>query len=239
MTSILPSRRRLAHDQSGFSLLEVLVSATIGLLLMAGVVSMSSVQLTTMQDQTKQADLQGLGRNLMSLFQREVRRAGADPQCTAAFDAIAGASQWHLVLQSDLDGSGAIDGDDEYIAYYYLDDLGEIYRYANDNFEQLISGVDLSGSRLRYFDGDDNEIPSTEFLDADELASIRRIRLELEMSQEARNSDAEDDLQASVSADITLRNRFFMADTNCATPPDNVVMSPGADGLAETLNNAL
>lgn len=204
-----------ALGESGFTLIEMLVSTMIGLLVIGTFLGFSRFQLFAMQDQSKQLDLQTTVRNTAQLFADEVRRAGSDPLCTKAFDGIVTASGWHIYLRSDLDGSGTIGGQGEDVLYFFVDDGDTIYRYSQGQVETLISGVDISGSRIRYFDAAGAEIDNSSALDAAERAAIRRVRLELNVADDARNPQRDQPLRTATATNIDLRNRFFLKGTGC------------------------
>lgn len=213
--------------------MELLVSTMIGLVVMGSFMGLSRFQLVTMQDQSKQADLQGSVRGIIQLFERDVRRAGSDPLCTKLFDSITSATSWHIYVQSDLNGDGVILGGDEYVGYVYMS--GGIYRYADGELQTLITGLDISGSSLRYFDADGQQIQSV-WLSSAQRDSVRKVRLELKIADDSHASDGSQQLAAAVSSDVNLRNRFFLGDTDCTTPPDNVVLSTGGGGEEEEGN---
>jgi type II secretory pathway component PulJ len=226
-------RRTPAGSQAGFSLVELLVSTLIGMVVMGAFMGLSRFQLVTMQDQATQVDLQGTVRGIMQLFERDIRRAGSDPLCTKGFESISSASGWHIFIQSDLDGDGAINGDNEYVGYFY--EWGGVYRYSGNQTEVLVNGLDVGGSALRYFDGDGEEIKS-DYLDADERASVRRVRIELQLADSSHGSNGSEEITASASSDINLRNRFFLSDTDCETPADDVELSGGEEEEVVVVN---
>ena len=62
--------------------------------------------------------------------------------------------------------------------------------------------------------GDGNDIGSN--LSATERAEVRRIRLRLWLEDEETHPNGSPATQAFVTTDINLRNRFFVASTECA-----------------------
>lgn len=206
---------RAVRGEAGFTLIETLVSAAIGLLVIGGFMGLSRFQIFAMQDQTKQLDLQTAVRNSAQLFADEVRRAGSDPLCTKSFQGIVAASSWHIQIRSDLDASGTIGGQGEDVVYLLLDNVQNFYRVSNGLVETLISGS-LAGSRFRYYDGAGAEISNgTYALSAAQVAAIRRVRLELKASDTARDPNRTLPLKTAASTTVDLRNRFFLGNTAC------------------------
>lgn len=205
-------RRSGDSAERGFTLVEVLVSTLLGMLVVGGFLSMATFQVERTRDQSNQIELQQTVRDVAELFAREMRRAGADPTCAGDFDALEYASFWGIRMKTDLDGSGAIDGDNEDVLYLYHN--YDLIRYAGGRNEILIEGVHWETSRLRYFDADGVEI-STGFdaLDETERAAVRRVRFEIDVTRVTDNGEV---VNARASSDVNLRNRFFVRSTGCA-----------------------
>ena len=209
----MPRRPRL--DDAGFTLPEVLMTTVISLAACATFVSFSNFQLAALRNQASQLDMQTAGRSIVDLFAREVRRAGRNPTCAGTFAAIAEATAYKLRMKSDLNGSGTIDGTDEDITYGFNFFSGAIYRQAGEVSDDLLSGVSPAGSRLRYFDGAGNELVPAWFLTEAQRNSVRRVRLELMLNANATTQGRSTPMQAQLSTDVNLRNRFFVAKTSC------------------------
>lgn len=213
LTSNCRSRRRLGC--AGFSLVEMLVATAIGLVGVATFLSFNRFQLFALQDQTKQIDLQKTARDVVDLFAREVRRAGMDPQCGGTFNGITSANSSMIRIRADLDSSGAIDGVNEDVTYRYNYGNLKMERVTTTSVETLLSGVSFAGSTLRYFDGSGNEIMGTSNLSSAQRNAVRRVRIELRISDDTADPNKPNDLEAFASTNINLRNRFFVAATSC------------------------
>ena len=199
---------------SGLSVVEVLVSTAIGLVALATAGTFERFQLFALRNQVNQLDIQTGTRSVVDLFAREVRQAGLDPTCAMTFSGVAGAGPRWLHIQSDLNGDGLIDGTNEDVTYTYA--TGAVQRTANGATDTLVSGQDLSDSTFRYFDGAGNEIvPSAGALSPSQRASVQRIRIELVVNGTAVDPLNSQPLKVSVSSDVDLRNRFFVAGTGC------------------------
>ncbi|MGE0519551.1 MAG: PilW family protein [Candidatus Binatia bacterium] len=196
------------------SLIETVIGVMLGLVVTIGVFSFNSRHSFAMQDQLRQLDVQSAARSVVDLFAREVRRAGANPTCTGAFEAIATAKADEIQLRSDLDGSGAIDQPHEDVRYRWRVTDQILERTAGQT-DLLLSGQELTGSRFRYFDGAGTELMPGAGLDAAQRASVRRVRIEVALRERPADPDMGGSLTASASTDIDLRNRFFVASTGC------------------------
>ena len=210
-----PKRPLIPRDEAGFTLIELLVSSALGLMVVGGFLAFSRFQLFAMQDQSKQLDLQTTVRNTAQLFADEVRRAGADPLCTKSFDGITAASNSYIYVRADLDGSGSIGGQSEDVFYFFSDEADVFYRYSQGKLERLVSGTDIGGTRIRYFNSAGFEINAGGGLSSAERAAVRRVRLELKMKDKATDPNRAQRVVAEATTDVDLRNRFFLGSTMC------------------------
>lgn len=212
MTAVGPQAAR--RPSAGFSLIEVLVAMGLTLAVTAIIFTFSRAQMRAMHDQVRQVDLQVTARSVVDLFTREVRRAGMDPACVKTFAAIDSATQQEIKVLADLNGSGAIDQTNENVIYRINLTNQSMERLANGASSSLLDGTQLTGSRLRYFDGAGVErVPNPALSSADRNA-IRRVRLELKLTKPAQNGGRA--LTAAAASDVDLRNRFFIANTGCS-----------------------
>jgi hypothetical protein len=193
----------------------MLVATAIGLVGVTTFLSFNRIQLFALQDQTKQVDLQTTARSVLDLFAREVRRAGTDPTCAKTFSAIAVAKGYEIQIKADLDSSGAIDAVNENVTYRYQFQFKGLERVTTTSVETLISGVDLLGSSIRYFDANGAELTGWGGLSAAQRDSVRRVRMEFRLTGKAADPNKASKLGAFASTDIDLRNRFFIAGTAC------------------------
>ena len=203
---------RLA-SQAGFSLVEILVATGIGMVAFLTAASFNRFQLFALRNQATQLDVQTTARSVVDLMAREVRRAGKDPTCAKAFNAIAAATSQSIRVQADLDGDGAVTGTNEDITYSYDSSSNTIWRTANGSTSRLMSGWNMTGSKLRYFDQSGTELTGS--LSAAQLATVRRVRVELVLAAAAVDPRNSQPLVTRVASNIDLRNRFFVSGTGC------------------------
>lgn len=198
----------------GMTLVEVLVTLVLGAALAAAIGWFQRVQFLALEDQAGQIDLQSSARAIVDVFARDVRRAGMDPKCSKAVEALVEASPSVLRFQADLNANGALDASSEDLVYR-LAGGARVERGQGPTVEPLLEGVDLTGSRIRYFDGGGNEILGPSGLTAAQRAQVRRVRLELAVRAPTRSGSGAPDLVARAATDIELRNRFFVGVTGC------------------------
>lgn len=209
------TRHHRLRSARGFTLIEVLVAMALGVGVAATVAWFQRSQFLAMEEQAQQIDVQTTTRAIVEMFARDVRRAGMNPTCTTAIRPLRQATASSLRVQADLNGNGALDAATEDLRYRVVD--GRFERQAGNATEVLIEGVNLSGSRFRYYDGAGNElIPFLGSLDPAQRNAVRRVRLELIAQRQARSGRRAAPLAARAATDVELRNRFFINTTSCS-----------------------
>jgi hypothetical protein len=199
---------------AGFSLPELLTAASVLLGTLTVVVSFHRLELQTLRDQAIQQTVQSSAQTLVDVFSREVRRACG----------ISMAATDRIRFQVDLNGDGQIAGIDEDVAYVYDIAGRAVYRVSHLDEETVVSDLDLTGSRLRYFGADNKELVPDPELDPAARAAIRRVRIEVALAHKSTVAGNKGPLRAEVSSDAELRSRFFMneiSNTNCLPPEGN------------------
>lgn len=185
--------------ETGLSIPELLIATTILLGAIAVTGSFHLFELGTLRDQAIQLNVQSSAQTFVDLFAREIR--GACGISLAAADRIR--------FQNDLDGDGRIVGADEDVTYV-LDTPGRsILRVSDEGTEVILSGIDLTGSRLRYFGAGNQELLAEPEIEPAALAAVRRVRVEVALAQDSTNPANGSRLTAALSSDVELRSRFF------------------------------
>ena len=224
---------RARRSQAGFTPLEVLVATGVGLAAIAAFSTFFVAQMHTMRVQAVHADLQGTARGIVDLFARDVRRAGSGTNvaCTGTVSTgVVSAGFSSVRIRADLDANGALTGPNEDVTYT-LDWLnGRVNRTDHNGNGSGVSRTDtlwsqsgllgliaLSGSSLTYYDGAGNQVaPGWSGLGAADLLQIRRVKLELALRVKAPQPRTNDTLTVRESADVELRNRYFIMPAQCA-----------------------
>jgi Tfp pilus assembly protein PilW len=200
---------------AGFGLPEVLVATSVGLMAVAGFVAFNHFQLHAIENQVTQLNVQTYERSVLDLFTREVRRASGDPTCAKNVTGVVAASSSSLEVQSDLNGNGTIDSNNnEDVTYRYNSSTGTFQRTANGSSESLLSGVGLS-TAFHYYDSSGTELTGDPWLTQAQRNGVRRVRLDRSVTGTGVGGSGALSLKASSSTNVDLRNRFFVASTAC------------------------
>jgi type II secretory pathway component PulJ len=166
------AERGVARADEGASLIELLVGLGLLGLVMAGALALLAGGLEAWRWGMARVDAQQAARAGLERMAGELRLAGYDPR-GAGLAAIVVAEPDRVVLQHDLNASGAIDPTRERVTYLVRG--GVLRRDAGGGAQPLAEGV--RALRLRYRDeaGADTADP----------AAVRRVRIELEVGARA------------------------------------------------------
>jgi type II secretory pathway pseudopilin PulG len=155
-------------NESGFSLMEFIVSA--GILLVLSIIifsTLNKIQSTAAQQADTQAVLDNT-RIALQVVERRIRQAGNDP-LRNGFDAVSAVSSTEVRIRSDITGSagpgnpnkGDPDGDindsGEDLAIRYNSTKRRIEMISSNGPAQIIAD-NIVGFSLQYFDAEGNEI---------------------------------------------------------------------------------
>lgn len=202
-------------NQRGYGTAEILAATTMALVASAAFVKFNQYQTRVVQDQAKQLALQDMTRTAIDMFAREVRRAGQNPTCAAGITPIVAATGLSLRIQADLDGNGVIATTNEDVTYRYNVSNWSFERVTNDVAEQFVSGVG-SIAVFRYYDGAGTELVPNPTLTGSQLLNVRRVHLDLVLSQTSAQAGSNVPYKASATTDVNLRNRFFVGMVTCS-----------------------
>lgn len=209
---------RTLHCERGASLTEALVASVMSLSLLATMFGLYRYQMFSLQAQNAQLETQESGRAVLDLLSREVRQAGADPQCTKAFEGIAAGSGSRIQVQFDRNGNGAIDNG-ESVTYQYTPDTGIVTRGVNGGSPNVLAAA-LPGSVLAftYYDGTGAVVVpngSGGTLTSTQRAAVRRVQVRLGFQRNHADPNNPLRLSSDFSSNIDLRNRFMNGSTAC------------------------
>jgi type IV pilus assembly protein PilW len=150
----------------GFSLVELLVAMTIGLVVLGGLYGVFTIQNKTFSKQELIVEMQQNARAAMDMMSREIRMAGYDPcnmnsdsnQANNFFGVTVNSTQ--LQIKADLDGGGSIDASSqENIIYAFNGANKKITRNIGAGAQTFAENVDAF--TFAYLDGSGNATSSS------------------------------------------------------------------------------
>jgi len=123
------------HNQRGFTLIELMISMTVMLVILAGLAQMTLESSRINRAQQMTAQTQANARNCMSMVVQRLRSAGWDPMNvnvqTVVWDATPGDGIDEIEVFADLDGDTTTNGTDEQVLIQHTN--GRIqWRRSND-----------------------------------------------------------------------------------------------------------
>jgi type IV pilus assembly protein PilW len=209
--------RRL-NTNTGFTLIELMVSMVFSLVVLAAVYSFYKVQARNLKVQENRQEAMEYTRGALDLLAREVRNAGYNPtqgssgtNCagtpTAGTPGIVTATSTLFKFTYDSDGDGNCNGTNEEITYEYQSpgpqncaSGGDIVRTANGSSEP-ITDCNVTAFSYNYYAQD-----STTVMSPVVIANIRRVQVSITI--QSKNPDAEfgGQLSSAVYTNIDLRN---------------------------------
>jgi type IV pilus assembly protein PilW len=199
------------NKESGFTLVELLIAMTIGLIILAALSSTFLMQRKIYDVQEQIVEMVQTARAAMDMMSREIRMAGYNP-AGATFDGIPyNADSSTIDVYADLTGNGSIDnptGSYEHITYLYDSANKLIRRNTNTGGGNQPFAENIELSTFVYLKADG----VTEVTTSAENDNIRQIRITIT----ARTSKADSDYSAnngyrthSLTSLITPRNLNF------------------------------
>jgi type IV pilus assembly protein PilW len=195
------------NKESGFTLVELLIAMTIGLIILAALSSTFLMQRKTYDIQEQIVEMVQTARAAMDMMSREIRMAGYDPTGTG-FDGIPyNADPSTVDVYADLNDIPGIDnptGSYEHITYSYDSANNQIDRNTNTGGGNKPFAENIDDFNVLYQDADGNATATT--------ADIRQIKITIT----ARTSKADADYSANngyrthtLTSFITPRNLAF------------------------------
>jgi Tfp pilus assembly protein PilW len=164
------------HAPDGFTLLELLLGLTLGLGALAALTALLSASLAARTRAGQGCETLAATAAAIEEIARDVRLAGYDPQARG-IGGIVAADAASLVLETDLDGDGAINASsEEHVAYRGSAGTASLLRVVGAQSMPLLSDVSPTGLTFRYRDASgatvDPTLPGA-------LAAIRAVTIEI------------------------------------------------------------
>jgi hypothetical protein len=202
----LSSDNQGLHEESGFGLVEFLMSALVVVSISAGLFTI----LTNMQSNAGyQSEVLGVMENtrvVMSMLERYIVQAGSNPR-SASFTPVTITSSTQVQLCADLTGSsggnqGDPDGDildaDENVTIRHNQTARSIELVDGNGTVQTLANY-ISAFSLNYFDKDGNVTAVG--------ADVRKIRVTISGSSTMANPRTKKTYSLTLASDFTLPNR--------------------------------
>ncbi|HKQ61617.1 MAG TPA: prepilin-type N-terminal cleavage/methylation domain-containing protein [Candidatus Polarisedimenticolaceae bacterium] len=192
------------HSESGFSLVEMLVSLTLLLMALSGLAGLLIQSSRVNRSEQMWAEVQGNARNTMSMVVQRLRSAGWDPQnaglSIVTLDPDLSDNVSELEIFADLDQDGDTDGTDEQTLIRHSGDTVEWRRTGNvaDPFEVL--AVDITN------DEDGDGTPEPMFV-PDSVSNPTRIRIQITAATPVPDPVTRQFYRYTVRNDVTLRKK--------------------------------
>jgi Tfp pilus assembly protein PilW len=194
------------QKESGFGLVEFLISSAIVITLSAGLFTMLTDVQSTSGYQTEVLSVMENTRDAMNTIGRAITQAGNNPR-SAAFTPVSIGSGTQVQLCADLTGSaggsqGDPDGDildaNENITIRYNQNNRSIELVDGDGSVQTIANY-ISGFSLEYFDAN-GAVTATG-------ANVRTIRVNISGSSTVANPRTKNRFGLAIAGDFTMPNR--------------------------------
>ena len=157
------------------TLIELLVGIGLSSTVLAGLVGVLAAQVTLHRRLEARAAAAQAVRLVLEVLSRDLRRAGFDPGAVG-FAPVLGADGAGLLLQSDDDGDGTIDGrSQEATAYVFRPGSGVLQRAVGRQVMPLAEGLTEDGFSLTYLDETGVPIPAAGGIPEADLRRIRHV----------------------------------------------------------------
>jgi type IV pilus assembly protein PilW len=168
------------NNERGFTLVEMLIAMTIGLIIMAALSSTFLMQRKTYDVQEQIVEMVQTARAAMDMMTREIRMAGYDPTGTMQRSDPTGAKfvgipydADKLQIYADLNGDEDTDDSHEYIKYTMDSDYPfEIRRDTGGGRQEF--ALNIQSFTFEYFDSNGNPTATTADIRQTEITIIAR-----------------------------------------------------------------
>lgn len=188
------SSERTRRSRRAFTLVEIIVSVTIGALLMATVLSVIILQAKLSTGIGNYADMNAASRQALSLFEREMRTAQSinimeQNKVEGTFITA--------VTKSQLDDTTPTY--EKHVITYTYDENAKTLVRSMDGKNPRVVLADIANFSLRYFNKNDAVLTNTAY------AEVKKILISATLRRSVLNNTNSDYL---VSAMVTMRNRI-------------------------------
>ncbi|HEX2975015.1 MAG TPA: prepilin-type N-terminal cleavage/methylation domain-containing protein [Bacteroidales bacterium] len=162
------------HEEDGargFTIVELLVAMGIGLVLIAALYNLFTIQNKSFNTQELIVEMQQNARAAMDMMASEIRMAGYDPAASTS-SGIASASSNSITVKQNLNGDADLDDNNENITYGYDSTNLRITRNTGGGAQPFAENIEAL--TFSYFDVGDNNLGTSPT-----SADIRKIKIEI------------------------------------------------------------
>jgi hypothetical protein len=176
------SFHRVARGETGTGVVETLVAALLASIALGAALALLRAHVHFARDLQSSLAALSSAAWTVDLAARDVALAGADAQ-RVGVEPLHGAAEQRVEVDSDVDGDGVVDaGSAERIALSWASGAGGRVLRRLGNQPMAIAGPVASDAfRVRYFDAAGAELAGE--LDADARARVRRVQVEIGVSE--------------------------------------------------------
>jgi type II secretory pathway pseudopilin PulG len=195
-------RQRATEKQNaGFSLLELLISMTVTIVLMAAACTLLAQALGTRTRENKRSDALADAQRALNIMSRELANSGFGLTDNGLVVADSGASA--IRVRANLDGDATVDGTDEDVTYVYQATSFAIVRYDRnvDAATSLASRID--SLNFTFFDSAGAVIANSPLTVAT-APNVARVRIDLSVMLQATQGQPASSVR--LTSDVVLRN---------------------------------
>ena len=215
----IPLRRTRSH---GLGLLEILVGASLSLMVLASVYSFQLAQARSFATENTYNESQNVTRSALDLMARELRMASYDPSglalatslppnCPGVKEGLTEAFTDKIHFLQDLNGDGVLTGAAENVTY----DVSSTDLRRTDGIGTpvtLVSNVPAGGFQLRYFDGSNPPIEilpvgNPPQLTLAQLPCVSKVRMTVRANLTNPNPKITAPVASAAETEIAIRNR--------------------------------
>lgn len=199
---------RIVFNNTGLTLVELMIVLVLSLLLMSAVYLTYQVQHRESRVQHQVSAIQQDLRAVMDIMERDIRNAGCDPsEPPAGIVGIANTSgafpasnMTILALGMDLDGDGAASGSNEIVSYIWRNDTGILAR----NGQNLAGNI--TNLTFTYTSGGTDLTPASGVQLGANAANVRVIDITLQTRSENQDPETGNFLTRTFTRRVNGRN---------------------------------
>ena len=197
---------RRNKNESGFSLIELIISMTITLVLLGLASGLLSGALSTRKRESRKTDALTSSQAALNLLSREIGNSGYGLTTNGIVTADSNPQMLHF--RSNVEnGDATTNSPGEDLTYYFDEDTQSIVRYdPNDNPQTAVIVNRISDVTFQYFDYNGTSTPTQQTIPTNNTG---RVRINITVQLEPVEGQPDNQI-VSFTSDVTLRNSKYM-----------------------------